>query len=171
VRRSTSRLMGVRPGANLAHPALGEQKVRVPRGPFPDSRRQHMVHMMRRPSRLAGLLATLFLATLVLVTSGFACIAPANARAMDAMGMVSGQTNSQATAETPAPVQDTRSAPCKFPWAPDGCQSMVPCAPAAVAASPTSLGDRSPAPDRVSPDIALVPSSITSAPELPPPRA
>ncbi len=108
----------------------------------------------------------------VLVTSGIACITPIGSQAMAAMGMSSAHAAGQAPQESLAPVQkEAPVAPCKFPWAPDGCQSAVPCAPAALA-SATSVFDRTaPPPERVLPGAEITLLSVTSPPELPPPRA
>jgi hypothetical protein len=127
--------------------------------------------MMRRPLRLAGLFTSLFLAAFVLVTSGFACIAPGSSQDMTTMGMISAHADGQAAAQNVAPVQQAPATPCKFPWAPDGCQSMVPCAPAALASSAAALNRGGSAPERVASDVAVAPLSVTTPPELPPPRA
>jgi hypothetical protein len=127
--------------------------------------------MMQRPSRLAGLFTSLFLAAFVLVTSGFACIAPGSSQDMKAMGITSAYSVGQAAAQNVAPVQKAPAAPCKFPWAPDGCQSMVPCAPAALASSAAALNRGGSVPERVASDVAVAPPSVTTPPELPPPRA
>jgi hypothetical protein len=137
---------------------------------FRRASRHHIVNMMQRPSRLAGLFTTLFLAAFVLVTSGFACITPSS-QDMTAMGMTSTHAAAQATAQNVAPVQKAPAAPCKFPWAPDGCQSMVPCAPAALASPAATLNHGASVPERTAPYIAVAPLSVATAPELPPPRA
>jgi hypothetical protein len=141
------------------------------RSPFRRSSRQHIVNMMQRPSRLAGLFASLLLAALVLVTSGFACIAPESSQDMTAMGMTSAHADGQATAQNVAPVQKAPATPCKFPWAPDGCQSMVPCAQTALASAAAALNRGGPVPQRVASDAEVAPLSVTTPPELPPPRA
>ena len=127
--------------------------------------------MMQRPSRLAGLFTSVFLAAFVLVTSGFVCLAPSDSQSMTAMGMTSAHAAGQATAQIVAPVQKAPAAPCKFPWAPDGCQSMVPCAAAALAAASAELNNGGLVPGRVASAVALAPLSVTTPPELPPPRA
>jgi hypothetical protein len=114
---------------------------------------------------------TLFLAAFVMVTSGFACMGLESSQDMTAMGMTSVHALGAATAQSVVPVQKAPAAPCKFPWAPDGCQSMVPCAPAALALSPADLSHSGSVPERVTPSIALAPLSVTTPPELPPPRA
>lgn len=127
--------------------------------------------MMHRPSRIAGLFTTLFLAAFVLVTSGFACIVPESSQDMTSMGMASAHARVQATAQIVSPVQNGPAAPCRFPWAPDGCQSIVQCAPAALASIGADLNRGAPLPERVASSIALPPLSVTTPPELPPPRA
>ena len=126
---------------------------------------------MQRPSRLAGILTSLFLVAFVLVSSGFACATLDRSNDMTAMGMASGHANGSATAQNVAPVQKVPAAPCKFPWAPDGCQSMVPCVSAALASSAAALSRSGSAPERVMSTVALVPISVTTPPEPPPPRA
>ncbi len=62
-------------------------------------------------------------------------------------------------------------APCKFPWAPDGCQSMTPCAPLALTSYTQSLRAPDDVPSTVAPLVVLTPPSQVRPPELPPPRA
>ena len=134
-----------------------------------------MVNMMRSLSRLAGLVSALCLVAFVLVSSGFACVESAGRDTMAKMGMAPPATNSGAIvhaiaatlpASAPAP-----TAPCRFPWAPDACQSLVPCASAAIASATAALGHISAVPERIAVGISLTPLSVTSPPELPPPRA
>jgi hypothetical protein len=127
--------------------------------------------MMQRPSRVAGLFTSLFLVAFVLVTSGFACTTPGSSDAMTAMAMTSGHATGQATARDVAPVQKAPAAPCKFPWSPDGCQSTVPCAAAALASATSVLHGTGPTPEQILPGAAITLLSVTSPPELPPPRA
>src|SRR6266478_5069368 len=126
--------------------------------------------MMLRPSRLAGLFTSLFLAAFVLVTSGFACTTPGSDD-MTVMAMTSGHANGQATVQNVAPIQKAPVAPCRFPWAPDGCQSMVPCSAAALASASAQLNRGGPVPERVASAVAVAPLSVKTPPELPPPRA
>lgn len=148
---------------------------------------------MPRLRRFTALIVSLFLGQLMLVEAGFACAAPASMQSM-AMGDASmagmpgmargdaelaesgdahgsnahGSSVHTAAAATPT---DGPAPACDFPWAPNGCQSMVPCAPptlgeahAASLALPT-----------VESEIArldvLTPPSLLTPPELPPPRA
>ncbi len=62
-------------------------------------------------------------------------------------------------------------APCDFPWAPEGCQSMAPCAPIALASITEPLRTPDAMPSSVAPAGVLTPPSIKLPPELPPPRA
>ncbi len=125
---------------------------------------------MLRPSRLAGLFTSLFLVAFVLVTSGFVCVVPADRQGMAAMGMTPGHSERHATAQTAVPLQEVPSAPCKFPWSPEGCQAMV-CAPAALASGNTALDTGASLPELAIADILVKPLSVTTPPELPPPRA
>lgn len=129
-----------------------------------------IVKMMQRPPRLVGLLVSLCLAAFMLVASGFTCIASASSESMAAMGMTSPTAASQTHAQDHAPVQQPVP-PCKLPWAPDGCQSMVPCAPAALASSAVDLNRIVSPSERAIADLPEAPTSVTRAPELPPPRA
>jgi hypothetical protein len=142
---------------------------------FEGSRPTILVNMMQRLSRITGLISAVFLVAFVLVTSGFACIDSAGPDTMAKMGMTRSATNSgaivhasAATLPTPAPAP---TAPCRFPWAPDGCQSMVPCSAAALASASAQLNHPAPVPERVASASAVAPPSITTPPELPPPRA
>src|SRR5207244_12995989 len=65
---------------------------------------------------------------------------------------------------------DEQKMPCKFPWAPDGCRPMTPCAPLALAcADPVLVQPNVLAvpPERL---IVLTPPSAVRAPDCPPPR-
>jgi hypothetical protein len=62
-------------------------------------------------------------------------------------------------------------APCTFPWAPDGCQSMAPCAPTALTSHAEALRVLHAVPSPVASLDVRTPASIKSPPELPPPRA
>jgi hypothetical protein len=126
---------------------------------------------MPRPSRLAGLFTSLFLVAFVLVTSGFACVVPADHQGMAAMGMTTGHSEGQATVQNAALLHKVPSAPCTFPWAPEGCQAMVSCAPAALVSATTALDGGASVPEQVIADARVTPLSVTKSPELPPPRA
>ncbi len=126
--------------------------------------------MMQRPSHLTGLFVSLCLAAFMLVASGFTCIAFTSSKDMAAMGMSSPHATGTAPAQNLAPVQKP-APPCSFPWAPDGCQSMVPCAPAALASSAVVLNRDASRSERVVSNLPQAPASVTKAPELPPPRA
>src|SRR6266404_2200305 len=125
---------------------------------------------MQRPSRSIGLFVSLCLAAFMLVASGFTCIAHAGSETMAAMGMTSPHANGMAPGQNRQPIQQP-APPCRLPWAPDGCQSMVRCAPAALASSAVALGSGPSVSDRVVADLPEAPASVTKAPELPPPRA
>lgn len=139
--------------------------------------------------RAVALLVSVFLLQLVLVESGFACGLPSTAggdgvavpmagMAMPGMAMP-GQAVSDAPpsgapdgagATAPAP----EPSPCHFPWAPDGCRDMAPCAPAAMPTPPVGEAAPSSLPllhGRVHAGIVRTPPSILTAPEPPPPRA
>lgn len=111
---------------------------------------------------------TFVLLQLVLVESGYAC-------RMDTSEMPSGgsmvgmQTPGDETMAPPQHEQD--EAPCRFPWAPGGCQSMAPCAPAAVTVAAVEALAACDAAVTAWQLVQLAPPPVTQAPELPPPRA
>jgi hypothetical protein len=111
---------------------------------------------MHRRRRWFATFAALFVLQLVFVESGYAC-------AMPTMGTT-------AMAGMTMPAHPGHETPCRFPWAPDGCQSMAPCAPAALTTPSVTLAA---GPQLVAAVPALVvrtPPSETPPPELPPPR-
>jgi hypothetical protein len=120
--------------------------------------------------RPVAVLLTLVLLQLVLVESGYACRMSSNDQSRDSS--MAGMQMAGSSPESPAPAeQHQQQAPCRFPWAPSGCQSMVPCAPSALAIVATA--ETEPAPPRAAaPELVLLaPLSLDRAPELPPPRA
>lgn len=108
---------------------------------------------------------TVVLFQLVVAVGGYACLADKGTTSMAEMGMSTPVTQD-------APDQPGhRDAPCQFPWAPGGCATMAPCAPAAlmVASAPDVRIERiHPAVQTL---VLLAPASVSLAPELPPPRA
>ena len=136
---------------------------------------------MRRTRRITALFAVLLLANLIRVGSGFACVMPMSTDAMGSMDDDAAATSNVAAggmADMPgmaAPARDANPAhqdmPCKFPWAPDGCQLMTPCAPIAMASFEVSIQLPNAAP--LAPDqlVVLTPPSAVRSPDLPPPRA
>ena len=134
----------------------------------------YIVNTMRRIHRLAGLLSALSLVASVAVTSGYACALPGGADTMAGMAMASAAGAASpvvgidsTTGKAPAPAP----APRGLPSAPSACQSMVACAPTAVASQHVGISATSGAIVRVASVAVLPPSSETIAPELPPPRA
>jgi hypothetical protein len=135
---------------------------------------RYIVNSMRCVNRLAGLFSALSLVASVVVTSGFACEHRDGADTMAGMTMAN-------SADAPTPVAGIESktgeapasdpAPCGLPSAPSTCQSMVACAPIAVASQRVGIAAPSRAMVRVASLAMLTPSSETKAPELPPPRA
>lgn len=119
---------------------------------------------MHRLRRFTGALSALFILNLVFLGSGYACALPGAESGMANMGML-------APGHPGQPTPTNRQTPCQFPWAPDGCQSMAPCAPAALA-SPIQTLSSAVQPVSAPPVLAvLTPPSETSPPELPPPRS
>ena len=115
---------------------------------------------------------------LLVLAGGAACAMPAvmpgmvggTSSAMDAMR--STRTPNVRDALSDATDQSgNRQEPCRIPWAPANCNGMAPCAPVAMLSTAIALG---PAPVISHDDVCLVvhaPASISTAPELPPPRA
>ena len=125
---------------------------------------------MRPLRRATSLVVTLFLMNLSLVEAGFACAASTpSMRVMAGIAMDASTTrDAQVTqkSEDGTPARD-----CEFPWAPGGCQSMVPCAPTTLAAA-SAVFAQSPALRSDIPRLVVSrPPSLTRPPELPPPRA
>lgn len=128
--------------------------------------------LVRHSLRSRAICSSLVLAllNLVLVSSGFPCTLPMHGMtAGEAMaGMPMGDEAGASVLPNTAPPANT---PCRFPWAPGGCQSMAPCAPAAVQSGvvmhsmPAIRAERA-----LHVDVAT-PESLTRAPEPPPPRA
>jgi len=111
---------------------------------------------------------------LTFVESGYACQMPAGAmsgpvaaRMQMGMQMAAGGGIASPTGATPT----QQHSPCRFPWAPDGCQSAAPCAPVALVSGAVTLRpitSTQSAPSRVAP---LARTFLRLPPEPPPPRA
>lgn len=134
--------------------------------------------------RVVALIVSAFLLQLVFVGAGFACGTSATAAGHGATGSMAGMVmpgqapSSASTAEAPdgavAPAPASEPSPCHFPWAPNGCRDMAPCAPAAMPTPP--VGETAPAAPpilhaRVRAGMVRTPPSVLTAPEPPPPRA
>ena len=149
--------------------------------------------LMARIRRITALFVTVLLAQLLLVESGFACqmpgmeqdaggamaasaevVAGMDMSGMDMSGMdmsgmdMSGMDMPSSPSDTGDPSDES---PCRFPWAPAGCQSMAPCGPAALAVLTPALTVPKAAPGVVLALAVLAPPSQARPPELPPPRA
>ena len=130
--------------------------------------------MMQRTSRATALISGFFLAAMVLATSGFACATDSSGGDMASMrmsGSVAGAKGATTLDSAPVTNPESQQAPCKFPWAPDGCQSMVSCSAAAVTTPLISWATARVTRQTVAVAVALKPPSEMHAPELPPPRA
>jgi hypothetical protein len=129
---------------------------------------------MRFSHRFATLVASLSMVASVLVTSGFACEFR-GADDMAGMTMANAsiaQSSGFATVSLRAREQTPSSpAPCGLPSAPSGCQSLALCAPAAMASQRVAGPDVAIESIQVASGIVLRPPSVTTLPELPPPRA
>ncbi len=120
---------------------------------------------------------TVLVAHLAWVGSGFACdmtggaamAAPDMMADMSGMSMpgmdMTGMTQEKSGGES------GHHAPCDFPWVPEGCQSMTPCAPIALASASELLRAPDAMPSSIADLAVLTRPSIKLPPELPPPRA
>ena len=135
--------------------------------------------MMRRTRRLTAFILSALFAHVLWVGSGFACVMPAmghsSSSPMPTMAMsdanMAGMDMPDAAGHSPggAPAHD--HAPCKLPWAPDGCSSMTPCAPIALASPAEQLESPEIMPPSIERLAVLTPPSQVRTPDLPPPRA
>jgi len=127
---------------------------------------QHMSRHSGFRSRVVGATLLLSMCVLVLLGSGFGCAwaSSASSTSMAAMGMAGMPQN----ASQP---DDRAPSGCQFPWAPNGCQTMAPCAPAALLSVTFALPASGSIPEAAPPFVVIAPRSLTRAPELPPPRA
>ena len=133
---------------------------------------------MPHARRITALVVNLLLVHVMWVGSGFACSMPAMDHGSSAMpGMAAMDTSGTAMANMDMSAANEPSSdapdhePCKLPWAPDGCRSMTPCAPLAMASLPQALQSSDDTPLAIASQLALTPPSQVRAPELPPPRA
>jgi hypothetical protein len=117
--------------------------------------------------RVVAALSAVFVLQLVFIESGYACARSDARGSMADMGMMGMTTK----ANGGAPASTDHRSPCRFPWAPDGCQNMVPCAPAAITAPAHGVVDVPPVAQAIPVLSVVTPPSATSPPELPPPRA
>lgn len=135
---------------------------------------------MQHARRITAALATLLLAHMMWVGTGYACSMPEMAQGSEDMAGPAGMNMSSAEMahmsmatmmepSSDAPVHDHES--CELPWAPNGCQSMASCAALALAVLPQPLQAQASASLRVASHFVLTPPSQVRAPELPPPRA
>lgn len=127
---------------------------------------------MHRPRRLLALIALAVMLQLILLGSGLACAMPGMGDRTASAGMA--QMHMGGSSSMPAAsghVPDNDQAPCSFPWAPAGCQSMTPCAPATLGASVGAVLPAPPHAHDVMRLVVLAPPSRGIPPELPPPRA
>jgi len=130
--------------------------------------------IMRASFRLTGLLAAVSLVTSISVTSGFACERISGASHMASMAMAGTSSPRSSALNVGSIIEEmpaSPAAPCGLPWAPSGCQSMVPCSPSAITAENAVVPEIAPAHFLVASAAFLTPPSETKRPELPPPRA
>lgn len=117
-------------------------------------------------SRLVGATLLLSMCYLVLLGSGFGCTwASSTSSASMAAMEIAG------TPQSASHPHDRAPSGCQLPWAPNGCQTMAPCAPAALESVRFTLAASAATPEAAPPFVVIAPRSLTRAPELPPPRA
>ena len=135
---------------------------------------------MLAPRRLLALLVSALLLHVMWVGSGFACGMAEMGSAAVAGDMAAMEMSAEEMADMDMPgMTGQRSGeapahdhlPCELPWAQDGCQSMAPCAPVAVASPAQSLRMVDRVVSAVASEVFLTPPSQVRTPELPPPRA
>ena len=133
---------------------------------------------MRRARRVIAICLSVLLANVVWVGSGFACVMPAMmsssasaAAVSDDAGDMAGMVMPNAATPPRHTSQQEHDAPCRYPWAPDGCQSMVPCAPASLASHIVLLSAPNGPQPRPARLVVLTPPSVIRTPHRPRPRA
>jgi hypothetical protein len=147
------------------------------RGPeLPNDMVGYSLMMRQRAHRIAALVASLLVMQLTVTGKAYACPIHASESsqrhtAADAHAMTHGSaaTEHQPTHRTPADDNGTL-AHCDFPCAPAACGSGVACSATVAVASGGGLSSAAFATNRVVARTALVPPSLTTAPEPPPPR-
>ena len=133
---------------------------------------------LRRPT---ALLVSFFLVHAMWAGSGFACsmspMGQSSRTMMAAMDMSSADMPGMDMAGMAVPPGDMGHTPshdhepCNLPWAPDGCDSMAPCGPTALASSPELVRVPAAVPSALSELSVLTPPSPNRSPDPPPPRA
>jgi hypothetical protein len=136
---------------------------------------------MRHIRRLTAVLASLLYAQVLWAGSGFACAMasmpaaahyPAASMAgMDMSADMTGMEMPGASAQQSGEGTTHHHTPCESPSAPADCESMMPCAPLALASVEELPRAPHGVPSAVAPLTVLTPPSQVSPPELPPPRA
>jgi hypothetical protein len=133
---------------------------------------------MRSVRRLTALVASFLFAHLLWAGSGFACAMPNPGHGADAamagmktQGDMAGMNMAGMTAHGQGDDPAHHHAPCEAPATSDDCQAMTPCAPLALASAEASLRAPHEVPSSVTPLVVLMPPSLISPPESPPPRA
>ncbi|GAC1479451.1 MAG: hypothetical protein NVS1B4_24010 [Gemmatimonadaceae bacterium] len=121
---------------------------------------------MAHARRATAVVVLVFLASLTLVGSGYACAMPAAGDGAPMAGMAD-MTGGAAPDDGPAPPKP----PCNFPWAPGGCEGMVPCAPSAMTSLSVPLIEVPRVEQVATVWTVTTPPSLSRVPELPPPRA
>ncbi len=129
---------------------------------------------MRRSPFVALLLSVSFALQLVLARDGTTCVMPGAehqgmemATAAQTAGDMSGMNMSHDASPDGAPQESS----CDHESAATACLVMAPCASGFVAVAATVDDDSHALPERIAVATVVMPPSLNTPPELPPPRA
>lgn len=123
---------------------------------------------MRRVHRPVAVFMSLVLFQLMLVVGGYACVMRDGGTA--GVGAMAGMAMPGSDGGAPSS-SGGRDRPCEFPWTANGCDAMAPCAPAAISVASVTAFQAQRVPEVPVTLELLEPTSVSRAPELPPPRA
>lgn len=134
--------------------------------------------MLRSRSAVA-FLTNLLLVHVMWIGTGSACVMPSMVESHGSMAGMNMSTGAEmpgmdlttSAGADAAQTPDQQHAPCRFPWAPTGCESMTPCAPVAIGSTQQVLRETIEPGADVATLRVLMPPSRGHAPEPPPPRA
>ena len=129
---------------------------------------------MKRPRRWLAITTVLVMLQSMLLGSGVLCAMPtmggmSDRGASEMAHMNMDRAPAPMPATPPAPAHD--QTPCHLPWAPAGCHTMAPCAPAVITSRVIAILPAALVSGDVGPLVLLAPTSIDTPPEPPPPRA
>ena len=133
-----------------------------------------VTNTMRSRHRITAMVALLLMAQFAILGSGLVCPTlghtTSGVSAMPSMHMARAASRSMPDGTAGRPGADQRDAPCRLPWAPDGCHGLAPCAPVVDKAPRLAYAPATPFRHDVSALVVLTPPARNVPPELPPPR-